>query len=286
MNYKADLSTELLFTFIHVVEQGGINRTAERLHKTQSAVSMQMQRLEERVGQKLFYQSGRRKLLTPAGETMLVYARKLLDLQSEALTALQGTALEGELNIGVSHSLVESNLTHELTVFARQYPKILLSVKSGESRELEAAFGRGEYDYVIYLTRESVGSGDILGAYQMYWHASPDFDWQQGQMLPIASFSATCVFRQICVEVLRQANLPWREVYRTSSLSALISAVEGGLGVTARTAHAARGKTRILGAEAGLPALPEVFVANRYRKSSVLAGLIAEWIQNRPPVVA
>ncbi|OZG73026.1 hypothetical protein BTA51_13820 [Hahella sp. CCB-MM4] len=286
MNYSADLSTELLSTFVNVVENGGINRAAERLHKTQSAVSMQMQRLEERVGHKLFQQSGRRKQLTPAGETMLVYARRMLDLQSEALNALQGSAMEGELRIGVSHSLAESNLTQELAVFARQYPQILLSVDSGESSELETAFDRGEFDYVIYLSRVSVGAGEMLRTYQVCWHAHPEFQWTQGQLLPILSFSSRCVFRVLCVEALRQSDIPWREVYRTSSLSALISAVEGGLGITARTSHAARGKTRILGENEGLPTLPDVSVMFQYRKSSVPASLFADWLKNRPPMVA
>lgn len=282
----ADLSTELLFTFINVIESGGINRTAERLHKTQSAVSMQMQRLEERVGQKLFEQDGRRKRLTPAGETMLVYARRMLDLQSEAMKALQGVTLEGELKIGVSHSLAESNLTQEMALFARQYPKILLSVDTYDSLDLEAAFERGDYDYVSYLRQDRTGTGEVLCSHATCWHAGSGFKWESDQILPIISFNNRCLFRGISTHALRVAGIPWRDVYRSNSLASLMSAVEGGLGVTARTVHAARGgKTRVLGAEEGLPALPEVYVIYHYRKSSVLAELLADWLRKRPPLV-
>ncbi len=285
MIFGADLSTELLFSFISVVENGGINRTAERLHKTQSAVSMQMQRLEEKVGQKLFLQEGRRKRLTPAGETMLVYARRMLDLQNEALRALQGVALEGELRIGMSHSLAESNLTKELALFAKQYPKILLTVNSADSSDLVTAFGQGDYDYVIYVQKDKGGKGQLLRSYPVHWHAGPDFTFQPGEMLPIVSFNTRCVFRTIGAEALRQAGLLWRDVYRSNSLSALMGAVEGGLGITARTAHAARGKTRILGVDDGLPALPDIHVVYQCQPASMLAELFAEWLSSRLPTV-
>ena len=285
MMFGADLSTELLFSFVSVVENGGINRTAERLHKTQSAVSMQMQRLEEKVGQKLFTQEGRRKRLTPAGETMLVYARRMLDLQNEALKALQGVALEGELKIGVSHSLADSNLTQELATFAKQYPKIFLSVESADSTDLATRFEQGDYDYVIYIRKDPTGVGQVLRTHPVCWHASAGFNWDREQVLPVVSFGSQCVFRGIGMEALRQSGILWRDVYRSNSLPALMGAVEGGLGITARTVHATRGNTRILGPEDGLPTLPDVYVVYQHKPASVGAELFAKWLESRPPLV-
>lgn len=286
MNPEADLSTDLLFTFVTVAENGGIVRAAERLHRTQSAISMKMQRLEERLGQPLFEQKGRSKVLTPAGETMLIYARKLLDLQSEAINTLQGVSFEGELRVGMSNSLAESDLVVELAAFAQQYPHIQLTVTSHSGRALQSGFDRGDFDYVIYVQEAIDQQDNVLRTHRLSWHCAEDFHWEPGQVLPLACFTDPCVFRDVSHAVLRQANLPWRDVYITNSLSALMKAVEAGLGVTIRTPNVARGKTRLVGPEMGLPPLPNVQVVCQYQKASALAKLIAEWLRYRPPQAA
>jgi DNA-binding transcriptional LysR family regulator len=286
MNPETDLSTDLLFAFITVAENGGIVRAAERLHRTQSAISMKMQRLEERLGLPLFELKGRTKVLTPAGETMLIYARKLLDLQSEAISTLKGSSFEGELRVGMSHALAESDLAIDLAAFAHQYSSIQLTVTSHSGRALRAGFDQSEFDYIIYVQEAVEQQENLLRTHRLTWHCAEDFKWEPGQVMPLAGFADPCVFREISHTVLRRADIPWRDVYITNSLSALMKAVEVGLGVTIRTPGVARGKTRFIGPETGLPALPEIQVVCQYQKASPLALLFAEWLQNRPPHAA
>lgn len=286
MNPEADLSTDLLFTFVTVAENGGIVRAAERLHRTQSAISMKMQRLEERLGRPLFEQKGRNKVLTPGGETMLIYARKLLDLQSEAINTLHGASFEGELRVGMSHSLAESGLVVELAGFAQQYPHILLTVTSHPGSALQSGFDRGDFDYVIYVRQANGQQDNVLRTHRLAWHCAEDFQWERGQVLPLACFTDPCVFREISHTVLRRSEIPWRDVYHTNSLSALMQAVEAGLGVTIRTPNAARGRTRVAGPEMGLPNLPDVQVVYQCQQASPVAKLLAEWLQYRPPTAA
>lgn len=282
MIYSRDLPPDLLKTFVTVIESGGINRAADHLHKTQSSVSMQMQRLEERAGIALFQQVGRQKVLTNAGETMLVYARRLLDLQSEAIKALKGIIFEGNLRIGMSNAMADSDFIEELANFAHQYPGIRLQVSTHHSRHLFGAFQRGEFDYVIYL-QSAEGPGKILRRQHVCWHSHPEFDWNRSEPLSIACFESPCMFRKLSTDALRNAGIPWRETLTTNNFSALMATVEFGLAITARTPQATRGKTIIPGPEAGLPRLSDIFVAFQYQHDSPLAGLFAEWLANRPP---
>jgi DNA-binding transcriptional LysR family regulator len=139
---QPNISTELLQTFITVIEQGGFNRAALRLYKTQSTISQHIRKLESELGVSLFAVEGRRKL-TPMGEQFFSYAKRWLALQEEAVFALAKMELQGEVRIGVSHSLSEGVLPELLARFARTYPQVNLLVETGGSADLIQGYAQG-----------------------------------------------------------------------------------------------------------------------------------------------
>jgi DNA-binding transcriptional LysR family regulator len=182
----------------------------------------------------------------------------------------------------MSNAMADSDFIGELAGFARQYPKIQLKISSNNSKQLGDALQRNEFDYVIYL-QENEEQANVLRTQPVCWHAHPDFIWNRNEPIPIASFEPPCLFRKLSTNALRKAGIAWRETLTTNSFSALMATVEYGLAITARTRQAARGRTIILGADSGLPPLPDITVVFQYLQASPLAGLFAEWMANRPP---
>lgn len=151
---QPNLTTDLLRTFITVVDEDGFIRAAERLHKTQSTISQQVRRLEQELGVELFRTEGRKRVLTPTGETMLGYARQMLALQEDALAAITEQSAEGELRIGVSLSLTESMLPSILARFKRHNPGIRLNVQTDYSNSVSQDYDDEKYDLALILRRD------------------------------------------------------------------------------------------------------------------------------------
>lgn len=275
---QAKLSPELLRTFVAIVETGGFIRAASHLHKTQSTISQQMRRLEQEAGVGLFAAQGRSRVLTPSGEILLGYAKRLLALQDEAVLALQQTQLEAELRIGVSHSLSEGIFPSLLGRFVRTYPQVRLQVATDYSDRLIQQYDCGEYDLVLTLEREAQ-SGEILGQEDMVWIGAEQFTWPVGKPLPLATYSQPCLFCRSSVQALDRAGLAWQIVYTANSLSALLAAVRAGLAVSVRARHAVSSGIEILTPRLDLPALPQLQVVLRHRVNTEAASLLAQELQ-------
>lgn len=261
---QPNLSTELLKTFVTVVEVGGFIKAAEHLYKTQSTISQQIRKLEEEIGVALFKADGRKRVLTAAGERLLSYAKRLLALQDETLMAVAQAEASTTLRIGVSHSLTEGLLPEVLRRFMRAYPQVHLVVEAAYTTPLIAAYDRGDYDILLTQEREPTG-GDILSAHEPVWIGREGSDWPEQQPVPLAMFHGACEMRQIASHAFDQAGIGWQVVYGANSLSALLAAVRAGLAITLRTRHALAAGTALLTPPAGLMALPAIHVVLRYR---------------------
>lgn len=273
---QPSISSEWLRTFITIVDAGGFIRAAEHLHKTQSTISQHIRRLEEETGTTLFTAQGRRRVLTPAGEAFNGYARKMLDLQNEAMLAIRQTAIEGEIRLGVSHSLSEGIFPILLGRFAASYPHVRISVTTDHSHALIQAFDRGEYDLTLTL-EQGTTSGKVLGTEEMVWIGPENFHWQDNsQPLPLAAFTEPCQFRTASTQALDQAGIPWQIIYNANSLSGLMAAVRSGLAVTVRARHAVTAGTEILTPRLVLPELPGIQVVLRNRSVSAASELMAD----------
>jgi DNA-binding transcriptional LysR family regulator len=298
---RPNLSTELLQAFVTVVDLDGFNRAARQLHKTQSTISQQMQRLEQELGVALFEPVGRKRRLTAAGERFLGHARQLLRLQEAAVAAIADSALDGELRIGVAQGLSEGPFPELLAQFARRYPKVRLDVSTGFSRDIAAAFAHGEYDLTltVRLPGSAPGPGaQVLDQARLHWIGQDEgsgsgvgecqgsYQRDQHSPLPLATFAPPCTFRQVAVDALNRAGLPWRVAYTTTSLPGLMAAVKNGLGVTARTEAALIPGTALIPPPTGLPPLPPVDVVLHHARQTRLGELLEALFVATPPRAA
>ncbi|MCG7983428.1 MAG: LysR substrate-binding domain-containing protein [Candidatus Thiodiazotropha lotti] len=249
-----NLDIDLLRTFVAIADLGGFAKAGRHLHKTQSAISLQMKRLETQSGSKLFRKAGRRQLLTEPGELLLNYARRILSLNDEAAAALKPAPLQGQIRFGVTQDFADQGLAAVLARFADSHPRVRLDVQVNPSCELKRQIANGTLDLAVAF-QERGDSGDTLGKLQLAWITPETFSEPDDQPLKLALFEPPCVFRDRVINALEKASMSWRIVYTSPSLPGLLAAVEAGLGVTARLSH--RNKAPV----AGLPKLQPVELA-------------------------
>ena len=260
----ANLSTELLNTFVTIIHADGFNRAAEHLNKTQSTVSQQIKKLEYETGVCLFKKKGRRQVLTPSGEIFLGYAKRLLALQEDALYSIRQTQITEKLRIGVSRSLSEGLLSEVLVQFAKAYPEIRICVETGLSSDIIKSYHQKKYDLTLTLEHE-VTEGTVLGTQETVWIGKKGFQWASARPLPLASYEQPCQFRDFSIKSLDIAHIPWRMVYIANSLSGLMAAVSAGLAVTVRTGATVTNTTEVLTPRLALPKLPFMHIVLRNR---------------------
>lgn len=218
-----------------VADAGGVTRAAGFLHLTQSAVSMQVRRLEEAVGQPLLRRDGRGVRLTGAGEQMLGYARKMVALNDEALRRMTGPEHEGAVTLGVPHDIVLPALPAVLRRFAAAFPRIELVLTTAGTARLRRMHERGEMD-VILTTEDAVGRGaEAIARLPLVWFGAPDGRARGRRPLPLA-FEAECIFRPSATAALDAAGIDWRLATRTDSLRTVEAVVCADLAVHAALA--------------------------------------------------
>jgi DNA-binding transcriptional LysR family regulator len=257
-----NLDIDLLRTFAAIADSGGFARAAERVHRTQSAVSLQMRRLEAAAGVTLFERQGRSMVLSIAGERLLVYARRLLELNDEAAAAMAGAELRGRVRLGLAQDFADDALPGVLARFARACPGVALEVRVDSNARLASDADSGRYDLTLSLQRTGAG-GVVLGQAPLAWIGGPAPSRRPGGALPLVLFEAPCDFRNAAIDSLTRAGLKWELVYTSPSLPGIRAAVRAGLGVTVRTPLTLEPDLRVLGPEQGLPALTRLEIALR-----------------------
>ncbi len=256
-----DLELELLRTFVAVVDGGGFTRAAERLHRTQSTVSQQLKRLEERLDTPLLERNTRRLTLTERGELLLGYARRLLTLNDEALAALAETRLQGRVRLGSAQEVADGGLAEMLAHFSRLHPGVALEVRVDANLKLRDELERGELDLAVLFQEpgETPPGGvkcEVIDRLRRVWVASAELAVSGDEPLPLVLSNGPCIFRNAVLGALDGIARPWRVALSTPSLSGLRAALRAGLGVGVRTERWLEPDLRILDRE--LPPLPDV----------------------------
>jgi DNA-binding transcriptional LysR family regulator len=226
-----NLPTELLRSFAAIVDSGSMLKATERVFVTQSALSLQMKRLEDTVQSPLFHRDGRRLALTPAGETLLAYARDMLAINDKALLALTGDTLAGPARVGLVQDFAETLLGGVLSRFAHRHPETQLQVRVGGSAELLELLASDRLDVVLCM-----GAADDPAAVETartHWFGDPAL--AREEVLPLAVLEKPCRFREAALKALDDAGRPYRIVLETPSLSVLRAALEADLALTCRT---------------------------------------------------
>jgi DNA-binding transcriptional LysR family regulator len=230
------LDLELLRTLLLAVERGSFKQAASVVGRTQSAVSLQMRRLEEVVGHPLFRREGRRVLLTEAGEVILEYGRRMLILNEEALLAASGVKLEGKVRLGLLQDFAEAVLPSALASFSRAQPAVQMHVQVETSSRLIEKIKRGTLDLaVIYTFGGSVpGTTSIsVARVPMVWALPPHAEMVKPWKLVL--LEPPCVFYDAAIALLKKSRQPWIQTFSSPSLAANWAAVEAGLGISLRT---------------------------------------------------
>lgn len=256
-----NLDLDLLRTFVAVADLNTFAAAAAAVCRTQSAVSQQMQRLEQLVGKELFARHGRNKLLTEHGLQLLGYARKILRFNDEACTSLMYSNIEGSLIIGASDDTADTLLPFLLNRVATFYPRLAIDVRVKRSPFIADMLSNGEVDLAITTAKIDTHSHVILRTSPTLWYCSADYQFQPGESVPLVVMDEPSSFRDMATEQLTQAGIAWHIAYVASSLSAIRAAVRAGLGVTARPIEMMSPDLRVLGETESLPCLPETHYA-------------------------
>lgn len=250
-----NLDMDVLRTLVAAQRLGSFNRAADHIGRSQSAVSQQIHKLEEQVGAPLFHKQGRHLMLTEAGEVILGYARRILDLNDEALATVRGRAVEGLVRFGLPSDFAETWLPAALGRFNRTHPAVRIEAVVDRNRRLLEKLDQGELDLVLALGNGTRSDAQVLATLPWVWIGSTSAPppLPRGAPVSLAVFEAPCFFRQRALAALDGAGLPWHIAFVSPSLHGLWAAVEAGLGVTLRTAIGLPAALRVI--EDGLPPL-------------------------------
>lgn len=255
-----NLDTDLLRTFVAVVDLDGFARAGNALGRSQSAVSMQMKRLEETVGCALFQRDGRRMRLTSSGEMLLGFARKIVRLNDETLDALRESNVEGPVNLAVMGDYATHILPGTLAEFMTEYPNVRMEVTTGMSVDLITHLGE-KFDLVLATQPQGIGGGSVLRVEPTRWAFSERHELPELSPLPLAMMPPGNMFREWALKALDDAEIPWRAVFTSTSIAAVEAAALAGIAVAVVKQGTATPGLRFLDDRHGLPDLPVTEIA-------------------------
>ncbi len=273
------MDIELLRTFVAVAERGGFTAAARTLNRTQSAVSLQIKRLEAATGTRLLERSARSVRLTRSGETLLGYARRIIALSGEAVAAMADGRLEGTVRVGMLDSHATIELPHILRRFMESYPRVELELETGLTPHLLEQLGE-RFDLVLGMHPAGSGEGETIRCDQAVWVASKGHALPRDATVPLALYPHGCLFREWALGALERAGRDWRLVYVSQSRAAVEAIVRAGLAVSVFKSTTVPGSLRALGPGDGLPPLPMVEIAlhRARRQRSPVVDLFAEFL--------
>jgi len=276
---------DLLRTFVTIADSGGFTRAAERVGRTQSTVSLQIKKLEDGLGRRVFEREGGGRSgeprLTPEGEILLNYARQVLRLCDEARLRIMEPDVEGIVRLGTPEDFATTHLPDVLARFARAHPRVALEVNCDFTVNLLDGFAKGQYDLVLFK-REPQGPGGGVGVWRelLVWAASPRLVMDKTAPLPLVMAPVPDIYRKLALAALSKAKRRWRIVYTSPSLNGLQAAVKARLGVTVLPRDMVPASLILLSAEHGLPNLSDTEIV-LYRAPGAIsraAEILAEHI--------
>jgi DNA-binding transcriptional LysR family regulator len=251
----APLDIDQLKTFVAIVDAGSFTRAAEAVHKTQSAVSMQMRRLEERIAKPLFVKDGRSNRLTEDGEKLLVYARRMLRLNEETLAAFDENRLEGLIRIGTPDDYADRYLPEIIARFAKSNPNVELYIVCESSNDLGEKMAKGELDIALVTHNPKVRQSEVVRTEPLYWVTSASHTAHETTPLPLAVGRRNCQWRQLACSALDSVDREYQILFTSWSSTVVASAVLAGLAVSLLPEAALRPGMRILSPADGFPPL-------------------------------
>ncbi|MDE1164157.1 MAG: LysR family transcriptional regulator [Pseudomonas sp.] len=278
MSQYQSIDSEILRTFVAIADEGGFTKAGEAVNRTQSAVSMQMKRLEEDVLQRqLFERDGRQVRLTAEGQILLGYARRILKLHGEVFSTLREPHMVGTVRIGTPDDYAMRFLPGILSRFAQAYPLVQVEVHCESSKQL---MQRKDLDLTIVTREPGNEIGQMLRHERFVWAQAVGFNPHEQNPVPLAMFNTDCFCRIWACNALDAQQKPYRVAYSSPSLAAIMAVVSAGLAVTAQLQSLITSDMRILGEAEGLPQLPmaSVMLLRNATTQSSMTECLAEHI--------
>ncbi|MBA3448638.1 MAG: LysR family transcriptional regulator [Pseudaminobacter sp.] len=225
------LDSDLLRTFVAVAEAGNFTRAAEQVSRTQSAVSMQIKRLEDMVGNVLFARGSRGVGLTRKGDELLSNARRIVALLDETAALMRAPPLDGPVRIGIPEEYGYSMLSRAMNAFSKRHPKVEITVKHAHSASQMAALEAGELDLAVVFEWQDFSDGEVLMRDPTVWVTSELHRMHEEAPLPIALYNRAGWCLDFCIKSLEQSGLAYRIAYTSDTSGGLKLAVASGLAI-------------------------------------------------------
>jgi DNA-binding transcriptional LysR family regulator len=275
------LDIDVLRAFVAIVEYGSFTAAAHALHRTQSALSMQMRRLESQLESQLVERRRSGVNPTPAGLALMGSAREMLALNDRVLEARNPAVIVGQVRIGAIEHYATSILPALIAEFCRQYPDVFVETRTGipgQSRSELAA----NYDLVVAVSEPERATGTIVGKAKVVWATSRAHKLHTRRPVPLALYPEGALFGRWALDALNKASMPWRIAYRSNNIAALQAAVEAGLGVGVFDEASLPASLRSLSVADGFPPLPraDIWISdpeqNASRATRALHGFLTD----------
>lgn len=251
-----NLDSDLLRTFVAVAQAGSVTDGAERIHRSQSATSLQVKRLEAILGQPVFERHGRGVVLSDAGRRLLPVAQDVTTRLDTVLRDISTQSVVGKLRIGIPDDHGRAKLAQIIAAFARQHPQVELEVHCALSAGFPGALDKGALDLAIYEVERPARHEHLLFEDPTCWVSSANADFTHEDRLPVALFDHACWWRDAAIASLEARGKPYRIVYSSQSVSGVLAAVEAGIAVGLLGRSSLHAGLSVAGDSVGLPATP------------------------------
>ncbi len=250
------LEIDMLRCFMAVAQYESFTKAGDKIGLTQSGVSVKIRKLEERIGVPVFFRTSKTLSLTPDGELLKGYARRILEMHDDAVRRLSAPKASGNLRLGIVDYFVPDMLPVLLGHFSQQYPDIHLEVQTGVGMNLIPLYEQGKLDLVVAGKDAHPSIGRILMRDPLIWTIGLEYEIPENKPLPLVMLSAPCHFRKMAIEALEKDGSDWKIVFTGTSMASVQAAVQAGLGVTVFPSRALTSKLRQLPLNLGFPELP------------------------------
>ena len=274
------IDVDQLRTFIAIAETGSFTKAAEVVNKTQSAVSMQMKRLEERLLRSIFARDGRASKLTEDGQRLLDYARRIVKLNMETIAAFSDAELSGRVRLGVPDDYADRYLHEIMARVCRASPRVERRVVGLRSVGVLECIDANEIDLAIITNCESKRASETFRRERLLWVTSNRHPTHMEEKVPLALGRPTCSWRRTAIEKLESIGRNYRLLFSSPNAGAVAAAVLAGLAISVLPESGLRPGMRVLTSKEGYPELPScrIGLVRNAHESSALADALAEHI--------
>ena len=253
---------DLLRAFVSVAQLNSFTKAGEILGRSQPAVSLQIQRLEELIDEPLLTRNGKSLDLTDAGESLYDYANQILALNDLAISQITKSTISGRIRLGIPSEFATALLPKIVSRFAKAYPSVTLEVNCDLSKKLLSKEGKANHELILALEdNPSKTASDLLKTDDLVWVASRDHNAQKVSIVPLIAAAEGCIYRHRAIKILDHHQQPWQIVYTIPDLTGIQHAIEEGLGVTVLARSTVPENLKILSPSARFPDLGEVGIS-------------------------